>query len=1010
MNTEKLFPWLPQDERLKPFYEGIIEFVTKYINLSSPKRYKHSKEILDPVVGYVKIYSWEMAMLDTLLFQRLRKITQLGLANLVYPSLNYTRFEHTIGTIGRLNQVLTRLRECHKPGEYENEKINVSTIDKYETQIRLAALFHDVGHCMFSHLTEFAMNELKGGKYKRKYTDEVTGEEKEYTIDYPSVEIIESIFNDEFAKEKDKLRLFEIFSITILGTRQVAEILFSNNIALFTYKDGEKIKNIEELGSVLEHVARFIAGLPIENTPETIFLAQLMSSGLDVDKLDYMSREEHFSGIKIEMDLQRIFNKINIFSISSNKLPESLEKYTKHIHPKHNEQNIAEEFIILGIEKGGQYSYEEFCMARLSLYEKIYLHKKVRAAEAFLKKKLTEFVAYDHEYQQAHKWLYLPESIIEEKLPYKIEKEVIVEGELFPRPETIQENIKFSDIIERKIPDRAFGFGPANSKTDSSVKNEKGELLSENELNNIHSIALWKSLMGTGNAKVVDSLRKSILKEAENISTFVLDHDLNFEDSVIRNEEERKIIEETLVFDIPDWKRVRLNPQTLYFKDAGFNTINWTIPVDRIHTYYQLHRILAYIYVNYKFCPLIYLATERVLYKYKIDNKLTNFVFDQTQAVSNSVYEKAEEIKQELCKQIISKNKHYYSDYEDLIPLDETLTTSFAIEKIQSVIRILGNINCKKNRNLSTLDVERFLKQFDRAIQLPMLHLISNIKVLSPENELPEKIKDIRKKIDEDKKIGVLPLGDFMNSSSNLLKNLKDTFLENNITSFNVNSEIIKNLDYILVIDDNINTGIQCLNIMMRYLGYDKTNILEEKQKELWMDLESKRGDIQEGIKTEFSEELKKKKFEFLFIAGHETSAETLKSYLKDYCKLKLKDFNITIIHTLKDNDKILSSEYGGYSEKSIFGDIKKNFDKNVTKRDETQKMLNILKEVGIALVKKKNIVTKHKQKPADNALGYRNRENLVVFANSVPTMTYTALWCEGKYDKKDWYPLIPRK
>lgn len=196
-------------------------------------------------------------------------------------------------------------------------------------------------------------------------------------------------------------------------------------------------------------------------------------------------------GIKIEMDLQRIFNKINIFRIPQDKVPELLEeKYTKHIYPKHSEQNIAEEFIILGIEKGGQYSYEEFCMARLSLYEKIYLHKKVRAAEAFLKKKLNEFVTYAPEYQQAHKWLYLPESIIEEKFPFTKEIEEKIEGELFPRPKTIRENIKFSDIIERKIPDRAFGFGPANSKTDSSVKNEKGELLSDSELDNIHSIGV----------------------------------------------------------------------------------------------------------------------------------------------------------------------------------------------------------------------------------------------------------------------------------------------------------------------------------------------------------------------------------------------------------------------------------------------------------------------------------------------------------------------------------------
>jgi HD superfamily phosphohydrolase len=473
---EEIFSWLPEDERLNPFYNGIVEFVKKYINLSNPKRYAHSKEILDPVVGYVKVYSWEMAMLDTLLFQRLRKITQLGLANLVYPSLNYSRFEHTIGTLSRLNQVLIRLRERHKQQENKDANIKITKVlDEYETQIRLAALFHDVGHCMFSHLTEFAMSGLKGGKCK--YINKETGIEE--TAIYPSIEELKNIFNNKFAKENNKLSLFEIFSITMLGTKQVAGILFSNNIDVYRYKDGEKIKNVEELGIILEHVARFIAGLPIKNKPETIFLAQLMSSGLDVDKLDYMSREEHFSGIKIDIDLQRIFNKINIFSISHDKLPESLERYTKHIHPKQNGQNISEEFFILGIEKGGQYSYEEFCMARLSLYEKIYLHKKVRAAEAFLRKKLTEFVIYDSEYQFAHKWLYLPESIIEEKLPFTTEIEEKIEGELFPRPKRIQENIKFSDIIERKIPDRAFGFGPANSKTDNPVKNEKGELLSE---------------------------------------------------------------------------------------------------------------------------------------------------------------------------------------------------------------------------------------------------------------------------------------------------------------------------------------------------------------------------------------------------------------------------------------------------------------------------------------------------------------------------------------------------
>lgn len=217
MQNDHIFSWLPQEEELNEFYNGVAKFVEAHIQLPRIKDYEKSKEILDPCVGYVKLNSWEVAIIDTALFQRLRKITQLGLAYLVYPTLRYSRFEHTIGVVGRLNSVLQSLREKHHIKDKKaNKDIKLEEIlEEYETQIRLAALFHDVGHCIFSHLSEDVINQLPG---------------LDSNENYPSVERIKTIFNTSFTNGHANLSIAEIFSITILGMRKTADVLIRGNI------------------------------------------------------------------------------------------------------------------------------------------------------------------------------------------------------------------------------------------------------------------------------------------------------------------------------------------------------------------------------------------------------------------------------------------------------------------------------------------------------------------------------------------------------------------------------------------------------------------------------------------------------------------------------------------------------------------------------------------------------------------------------------------------------------
>lgn len=66
------------------------------------------REIRDPVHGFIHRRDAEYKIIDTPIFQRLRRIKQLAMANLVYPGATHTRFDHSIG-------IINDLKECLKP-------------------------------------------------------------------------------------------------------------------------------------------------------------------------------------------------------------------------------------------------------------------------------------------------------------------------------------------------------------------------------------------------------------------------------------------------------------------------------------------------------------------------------------------------------------------------------------------------------------------------------------------------------------------------------------------------------------------------------------------------------------------------------------------------------------------------------------------------------------------------------------------------------------------------------
>ena len=140
------------------FYTRIEDFVADILDGYIPQK-TGEKTIHDPIWGSVLYYGWEIELIDSPVFQRLRDIQQLGRADLTYPAARHTRFEHSLGTVAIASRMIDNLKTR------SNDYI-ISDSDK--NKIRLAALLHDIGHCFYSHLSERIYSKMPQFKAIRK--------------------------------------------------------------------------------------------------------------------------------------------------------------------------------------------------------------------------------------------------------------------------------------------------------------------------------------------------------------------------------------------------------------------------------------------------------------------------------------------------------------------------------------------------------------------------------------------------------------------------------------------------------------------------------------------------------------------------------------------------------------------------------------------------------------------------------------------------------------------------
>jgi uncharacterized protein len=108
-----------------------------------------AKRIYDPIHGFIELDEGEVGLLSAAVVQRLRRLRQLGLAYLAFPSAEHSRFSHALGALAIGTRAFDALRD-HSPEAFDSER---AFLEKRRL-LRAALLLHDLGHGPFSHACE----------------------------------------------------------------------------------------------------------------------------------------------------------------------------------------------------------------------------------------------------------------------------------------------------------------------------------------------------------------------------------------------------------------------------------------------------------------------------------------------------------------------------------------------------------------------------------------------------------------------------------------------------------------------------------------------------------------------------------------------------------------------------------------------------------------------------------------------------------------------------------------
>ncbi len=280
-------------------------------------------EIRDPIHGSLELSRAEVAVLDSLAYQRLRSIKQLGFSEFSFPGATHNRYLHSIGVC---HLAAVAFDHIFKDFQFSSPQVR----QRLRQALRLAALLHDIGHGPLSHTTEEVMPPLKDlgvDIYRlrdRAVEPEARANHEDYTIKFITDSSLTPILRAQFPD---------------IGPEHIACLV-------------DKSLRAED-DFFIDQGLNF-----------RVILSQLVSSEMDVDRLDYLARDAYFCGTN--------YGKVEQSWLLAN--------MTSH---------LVEGNLHLALNRRALYTFDDFLLARHHMHLMVYFHHKGIIYEELLSRYLT---------------------------------------------------------------------------------------------------------------------------------------------------------------------------------------------------------------------------------------------------------------------------------------------------------------------------------------------------------------------------------------------------------------------------------------------------------------------------------------------------------------------------------------------------------------------------------------------------------------------------------------------
>lgn len=874
------------------------------------------KNFYDSVWGTIEINEGEIFILDSPILQRLRHIKQLGLADLLYSSADHSRFSHTLGVIQTADVMQKQI-------EKELKKKDIVTDKNLNQIIRIAAIFHDCGHMFCSHASERF--------FQKKST-------------YSRYAEIEKARGDFYSKLGIKPSLSEIISIGIVNSPAVRKLLsiVESGLEKLDFNNGKE-------DVIIEKICCFILGFPYSE--KLLPYSQIISGQIDADKLDYLKRDSHSTGVPAAVDMSRVFQKLRVVETNKNFDMKST-----------CDEDVSTRYTI-AIAPAAINTVDQLIVSRYMMFENVYFHQKTLTAEELLRHALEKLdVSTKGLLDNFYNIMLLKDSdIIHCDFKASV-KNYIADFQIIDEDEFTSACTILANLYKRKLFKRSTAFTSENLV---DVGHSGYDFYSK----------LFKTKVIPEQEKFIKLVKDEVLYLKELLEEFSLGFNQNTD---------------ILLIIAPDISNVSLNSNLAIagknnkYRDMEFEADSW---LKSRSTRKPQNYLVTYAEDRY----LVYIAAEYIL--------LRNYGL----LISDSVIYDEKDMKhiEELKEKLVEKE--FYSEAYALTPNNKINIYKRDLEKLISENWKGYELISADNGFASSLDISyltMFLKQFYRfnkdignydLFVRECVEMLKSVKIISKQ-EIFSALNSNFKQITEKEscsfdRLKVCNIGNVQDGSAQIAYQINSI---NNAFKAKIRVQTLEEAlkfseegQVIVFIEDAFCSGKQILSVFETYMGIP----IDERQ--------TKEIHVQE-LSEEDKVKLKKSKIYFSFIFYNKKNEN---EFIERLSEIGLNNVKLLAKDEFPEEyfkDMEAGTERDGAAKKEV---LKSYF-------EAAGKMLLEQKAYDEEGNRKENWP---EERIASSSLGYNNAQQLIVFAWNTPTYTLTPLWMQGKKEGMEWYPLFPR-